>query len=350
MKINYPPISWDELGKKFLTKYIHKSSKALTSDINRIIEFLNEDWGDKQVEEINKNDIISNVQYHSTKTNDPLKSQNSVFKYIGRWKSFLEFLRIDEKLISSHLFINEINNVKEFKEQIVQLLNLNDEEVIQPYDAEAVLQVIRQIEKKIKDNPTIDQEYRLLQQSLFIQLTLLTGAPRRTLVNLTINELSQNTITINECKLILPKYTYQCLNRYLKKRDSRSKPDFEYLFTTVAGTWSNKKDDNARSLFSTNNILVNIFKECPDLLDEDITCISNNALRNTAIVEMIKAQEDLYTLLKLTGLAKNSIKELESYYVQKYDSDNQKMIRQLSKNANILIMKLPYYDFLNEGL
>ena len=65
---------------------------------------------------------------------------------------------------------------------------------------------------------------------------------------------------------------------------------------------------------------------------------------------MIKAQEDLYTILKLTGLAKNSIKELESYYVQKYDSDNQEMLRQLSKNANILIKKLSYYNFLNEGL
>lgn len=346
MRINDEKIDWGGLGKEFLKKYPKKSSrKALVSDINRIVDFFKEIKDDRQIHEINKIDIEKNIEMHINKESNALKSQNSVYKYIGRWNDFLEFLRTDKNYTHTHVFIDSINNVKEFKEYINKKYDLKNKEAQQSYDVNQIMEVLRVIDQKIVNREvTPNQRYRLLEQSIYIQLTLLTGLPRRDFRIIKISDINCDTgvIKVKNQEINIPRGTMEYLKEYLGIREDSV--GHGYLFTKPNGD-SMETDNDMATLVNTNDTLMNIFREV-DILDEDENGYSAVALRNTAILEMIKTKEDLYYIIKLSGINDKLISELDNLYLQIFTSEQEKKLA-MKKNINILIQRLPYYDKLN---
>lgn len=346
MRINDEKINWDSLGKEFLKKYSKSSSRiTLVSDVNRIVDFFKCIEDDRQIHEINRIDIERNIAMHINKEMNALKSQNSVYKYIGRWNDFLEFLRIDKNYTHTHVFIDRISSLREFKEYINNKYDLKNKEIQQSYDINQILEVLKVVDQKIKNNEvTENQRYRLLEQSIYIQLTLITGLPRRDLRIIKVSDIiSDNSVfRIKNQEINIPRGTSKYLEKYLNIRKENENHGF--LFTKPNGD-KIKTDNDMATLMNTNDTLVGIFREV-DILDEEENGYSAIALRNTAILQMIKTKEDLYYIIRLSGINDKSISELDNLYGQIFTSEQEKKLA-IKKNINILVQRLPYYDKLN---
>ncbi|XYU18290.1 hypothetical protein ACS3OL_02245 [Bacillus pumilus] len=342
MKINESRISWSEIGSEFLEKYKKNSSGSIGSDIKKIVDYLQKiDDKDKQIHDISVQDIVGNISYHVKKTEGrPFRTKNAVYKFIGRWKDFLEFL-LEKGFTERHVFTTDIKHLSVFKKDVADLFKLDDEAMFEPYNLVSLMKVLHEIECQFLNLKNQNTRYRLIQQSIYIQLTLLTGQTRSFFSKVLMNDLKKDIININNIEIKLPSYTKRVIKEYI---DMRSLCSSEGFFTDVNGKDFLENPSRMNNLVSNNHVLSNIFAE-NELIDKDIKNISINSLRNTAIIEMLKTEENLYSIMKLTGLNRNSIGDLDGYYEQ-LSFDKRFQIK-LNKDINILIMKLSYYNILN---